>query len=169
MAALTGLMALAGAGQAASSISGGYAQSQAMSSQGAYQKQTEDTNARLSMMNADDALKRGEVAAGNVERQGRQVVGSERAGLAAQGIDVNSGSAAQVQASSAAVTALDAQTTRNNAWREAWGYKEQAQEATSRGKFAQAAAESGAKNTILTAGMNAATAGIKTGYAIARG
>jgi hypothetical protein len=97
-------------------------QASAASAQGQYAKAVDYENARLSDLEAKDATDRGQLDA---QRQGlatRQAVGSSRAALAAQGVDVSSGSAADVQASESASGALDELTIRNNAAREAWGY-----------------------------------------------
>jgi hypothetical protein len=106
-------------------VMGAQRQASAASAQGQYAKAVDYENARLSDLEAKDATDRGQLEA---QRQGlatRQAIGSSRAALAAQGVDVSSGSAADVQASESAVGALDELTIRNNAAREAWGYKVQ--------------------------------------------
>lgn len=81
----------------------------------------------LADLQSKDAIARGDFEAGQREQAGRRTIASERAGFAAGGIDASSGSAADVQASEAGISELDAQMIRNNAAREAWGYKAQAQ------------------------------------------
>jgi hypothetical protein len=83
-------------------------------------------NARIAEMAASDALQRGEQEAGRVQMAGEAVEGQQRAGYGAMGVDVNSGSAARTQADTAALTAMDMETVRNNAQREAWGLEVQA-------------------------------------------
>jgi hypothetical protein len=51
------------------------------------------------------------------------MVGTQRAGQAAGGVDVGYGSTVDVQADAKYLGELDAQTIRQNAQREAWGYK----------------------------------------------
>lgn len=96
-------------------------------------KKAADANARAGRRNAglaedaaSDALQRGEQDAAKVQRDGDAVVAQERVGFAAQGVDIASGSAAQVMMDTAGITAEDVQTVRNNAQREAWGLKTQA-------------------------------------------
>lgn len=160
------LMAASGIGQIGSGIAGAVTQANAMRTQAAYQQQVGDTNARLSEMSASDAISRGDKSATLVQKQGQQTIGSQRAGLAAQGIDVNSGSASDVQSSTAAMAAQDALTVKNNAWREAWGYKVQANQATLGGQFAKIGGDAAANSTLLTGGMNAIGTAFKTGYSI---
>lgn len=126
-----------------------------MRAQGKYQSTVAESNARLADIQSQDAIDRGNQAANKNTDKTRQLIGSQRASLAAQGIDVNSGSAADVQADSASLGALDSATIKNNAYREAWGYKVQSMNDTYAGKFASIAADSNANNTLLTGGMNA--------------
>ena len=87
---------------------------------------TSDFDTKLAAMQAQDAILRGNVAARAREVAGTGEVGSARARMAAQGIDVSSGSAVDVQGQDAYFSELDAQTIRNNAAREAMGYTTQA-------------------------------------------
>src|SRR5690242_19657087 len=75
------------------------------------------------------------------------MIGSQRAGLAANGVDINSGSAVDVQSTTAATGEADALTIRNNAARQAYGqqvqglnYGNQATLDTAQGQWAQSAA-----------------------------
>jgi hypothetical protein len=64
--------------------------------------------------------------------------------MAASGVDINSGSAADVQANTATIGALDEATIRNNAAREAFGYTTQATDYLTRARFARTAASNAA-------------------------
>jgi hypothetical protein len=80
-----------------------------------------DFNTRLAALQANDAIRRGNVSARMAEVETKGIVGKARAGLAAQGVALDSGSALEIQAQDAGMGALDAQMIRNNAAREAWG------------------------------------------------
>ncbi len=80
-----------------------------------------DFNTRLAALQANDAIRRGNVSAQQAMAQTKGVVGRARAGLAASGVQLDSGSAAQIQEQDSTIGALDAQIIRNNAAREAWG------------------------------------------------
>lgn len=98
-------------------------QASASSAAGQYAARVDEQNAKQADAQSADALLRGQAA---VQRRGletRQQIGSTRAAMAAQGVDVSSGSAADVQSSEAAIGKIDETTLRNNAAREAWGYQ----------------------------------------------
>ena len=82
-------------------------------------------NAILAENAASDALQRGEADAARVRMQDGALAGKQRAALGSSGVDVNQGSAARVQEDTAAITAIDVETVRNNAAREAWGLRTQ--------------------------------------------
>lgn len=160
----TGLIAAGGLlVQAVSSSASAYGQSEAQKLQGAYQQKIASNNAELATLQSDDAIRRGEQSATNINTKARVIVGAQRAGFASQGVDVNSGSAADVQADTAAMSAADARTVRINAMREAWGYKVQALDATSRGQMAAFSADNESRNTLLTGGLKTIGYGFKAG------
>lgn len=150
--------------QGVSSFGGAYAQSQALKTQGDFEKQQYDTNVRLAQMQADDAIARGDKSAQLLQRQTKGQIGSERADMAAQGIDIDSGSAAEIQKDTAEMSKIDETTIRNNAWREAWGYKVQANDTAAKGEMAQIGANNAANNTMLTGGMKFLQSGMQVGY-----
>lgn len=141
--------------QGLASIGGAYSQYKALNAQGNYQKNQYDFNSKVAEMQAEDALQRGEQAVAISRKQIGATVGSQRTASAAQGVDVNSGSAVETQADTKYVGAMNAIMIRNNAWREAWGYKNQALGATFAGEFAKMSASNQAANTLLTGGLNA--------------
>jgi hypothetical protein len=129
----------------------------ASSAAGQYQKTISNENARLAMGNAKDATQRGQLEEQRSRLETRQQIGSTRAGLAAQGVDVGSGSSADVQASEAGIGELDALTIRNNAAREAYGYQVEAAQDTREGRLAQFSGDAAASgyraqgvSTLLT-------------------
>lgn len=71
---------------------------------------------------AADAQARGGVAAGRAREAGSALVAEQAAGYADSGIDPTKGTAAQVQANTQMRAELDAQTLKNNAAAEAWGF-----------------------------------------------
>ncbi len=133
-----------------------YQQASAYESEGNYQKSIANINARFSKLNAQDAIKRGGKEAEQLKKQAKQLIGTQRVNLAAQGIDVESGSALDVQTDTAELAEIDAMTIRNNAWKEAWGYRVQAMNETFSGKYAQLSAQNKSRNTLLAGGLQAA-------------
>lgn len=122
-----------------------------------YQAKLAEQNAGLASMAAMDATQRGSVEANKARTAGSTILGRQRVGLAASDVDIQSGSALNLQTSTSASAELDAQTVRNNAAREAWGYKVQgaqlmAQAAATRqrGKYAEIATLLGGAGSALS-------------------
>ena len=87
------------------------------------QAQLAEYNAAVAGVQAQDARQRGDLEANRFRERARQVVGEQRVGFAAAGVDVGYGSTVDVQADATFVGELDALTARTNAAREAWGYE----------------------------------------------
>ena len=85
-----------------------------------------DYNADVADVQAKDAIARGQEEEDRYRQGVRTLIGSQRAGFAAQGVDVTQGSAVDVVADTAYLGELDALTIETNAGREAWGYQVQA-------------------------------------------
>ncbi len=151
MAAMTAMIA-AGVGM---SVVSAYQQSEAAKQQGEFQKEQADMNSRLAEMNAEDAVRRGEKAVQQHAQKVKQVVGSQRASMAAQGLDINSGSAMDLQNQALEFGAEDQMTIRNNAWREAWGYKVEAKQSAAQGRLAAMSAGNESSNSLMTGGLRA--------------
>lgn len=115
-------------------------------------KAAAEYNAQIADTQAEDALVRGRDEESRFRQELKGLIGSQRAGFAAQNIDVGSGSAVDVQADAAYLGELDALTIRSNAAREAWGYKVQAQGQRTAGSEASRAAKFGAASTLLGTG-----------------
>lgn len=150
--------------QAGISLSGAYLQSQAQKEQGKYEQQVAESNARMAEENAKDAVLRGRTEAGQVLRRGRSIKGAQRAALAGQGVDVGTGTPADLQTETDSMGTLDAMTVQNNAWREAWGYKAEASNERIKGRFARFASKTEARNTLLTGGLQAANSLVEGAY-----
>jgi len=132
--------------------------------QGQYQSEMADYNSQVSQNNAivqsrlaEDAVKRGE----REELQHRLKVakqkGDQKAAFAANGVDVSSGSPLVVAEDTDALGELDALTIRNNAEREAYGYRvnannynNQAELDSLQGDLYKSAGTSNAFGTLLT-------------------
>lgn len=118
--------ALALAGTAlttAGTVAGGIAQGQTA----AYNSAVARNNAVAAENNAIYSLKAGEVATQEEGLKASEQLGQVKTGLAANNIDVNSGSAAKGIQGARQVGALDQYTTMGNAALKAYGYRTQAQ------------------------------------------
>lgn len=93
----------------------------------AYQAQVAVNNQTVAEANAKNAIAVGDTRADAKQEQTAQMLGAERAGLAASGVELDSGSALRLQEDTSRLGAIDTGTIRNNAAREAYTYRVQAQ------------------------------------------
>lgn len=96
-----------------------------------------DYNAAVAALQAEDAIARGKEDEERFRTKVRGAVGAQRVGFAASNIDVNFGSAVDVQADAAVLGELDALTIRSNAAREAWGFTVQGENFRREGQIAR--------------------------------
>lgn len=99
---------------------------------------------------AVDALARGDEAASRSAAATRGVTGGQRAAYGASGVDINSGSAADVIANDKQLGALDVLTLKQNAAREAHGFEMQANLARKAGANAARNYNNQAITTLVT-------------------
>lgn len=92
-----------------------------------------DRNAGLIGLEAADVRARAGADVLKVRGAARRLAGDQRAAMAAQGIDLDSGSAADVVENDQRLAEIDVVTIRNNARKEAWGIEVQAQDARYQG------------------------------------
>jgi hypothetical protein len=150
------LLALAGF-QAATQIGSSIMEASAIKSQARWEAGQLERTAQLQEFQAKEAVRLGEKDAQSKAMQVRKLMGRQRAVAAAQGIEVSDGSALDIQAETAGLGALDIVTIRNNAWKQAWGYRVNAADMQSQARFTRVAGKYNARSTLLTGGMNAAT------------
>lgn len=143
--------------QAVNSLGGAYVQSKAMRAQGRYEQDAANTNAQSLDYQAEDTVKAGEAAASRKQQQVTQVQGSQKAVLAANGVDVNSEGARNALDETAVVGEADIAQIKTNAWREAYGLKSEATNLRTQGAVAANTAKYAARNTMITGGLNAAS------------
>ncbi len=109
------------------SFVGAQQQASAAKAQSEYNAAVARNNAIYAERAAKEAEERGRVKEMQVRQQTANLRGRQRAVLAANGVDVNTGSALDIQSDTAALGELDALTARSNAEREALGYRQQGQ------------------------------------------
>lgn len=117
-------IALQGAGVASSTI-GSYFSAKTQKSNLYAQAAIADTNSRIAELGAQSALFQGEQEVGKLTMSAGRLKSSQRAAMAANGIDLGEGNAAEVQATTEIMKETDANTLTANAVRNAWGYRTQ--------------------------------------------
>lgn len=139
---------------------------EAQAAQQNYQAQVAENNKVIAEQNARVSAAAGEQQALNKSMETRAKVGGMIAAQAASGVDVNSGSALDVQTSEKQIGALDALTIRSNAAREAYGFMQQGQNFQAEADLNRMGAASNiqAGKNAKQAGSMAATASILGGF-----
>lgn len=112
-------------------------------------------NSIMATAQAIDAERSGAKQVSDFQMQKAGVIGAQRVGYAAQNIDISSGSALATYEDTAQMLERDVQTMRLNTAREAWGYRQQAQNMIRGGSYqAQRFGDQG--NASLISGISGA-------------
>lgn len=114
------------AGGAISGAIGGFYSSKMTKNQLAFEADISRINARLAELGARSAFEKGQQEVASLTLQAGQLKSRQRAAMAANGIDLGEGSAAEIQASTEIMKEIDKNTLEANAVRSAWGYRVEA-------------------------------------------
>lgn len=130
---------------------------------GQEQKKVFEANAAEAERAAVDARIRGASGVGDIRAQGSKVIGEQRAAAAGAGVDVGSGSVLDVISQTRVMSELDVARLKNNALREAYGYKVQANNLYEQGNLAAKGGILGVGSSILTGVSGAVNTGYQSG------
>lgn len=139
----------------------GLSQQNAMKVQASFEKERAKTNAMLIDMQRRDVLEQGDSQADEYEKEVAQMIGAQTTSFAAQGIDVNTGTAAAIRNQTRETGDQDITSIKNNAWKQAWGLEVEAEATRERGKMASEATLVQGKQRVISAGINAVNTGLK--------
>lgn len=121
--------------------------------QGQVAKQMANYNATMAEYAAQDSQRRGEEEAAAIQRKAAGLKGTQRGIMAARGIDLGTGTAAELQDQTDFFGEMDAATARGNAAREAWSMRARGEQERFSGRMAARNANMQAFSTLLgTAG-----------------
>lgn len=137
---------------------GTYDQTSAQKSTLATQAAIARRNAEVSQQQANIALENGRVTEQAARLRTSQMAGTQRASLAANGVDLGEGSANDVLTTTAFMGERDALTIRDNATRQAWAYQVQASNNLTEAGLMQSASNN-INPGLSTAGSLLSTAG----------
>ena len=118
------------------SASGAYNEAKANRQSLEYQAAVDRNNAQLMDWEAQDATARGEKSVQKHQLDTAALKGTQRATIASRGIDLSEGTPARILTDTDFLGALDNETIRSNAGREAWGYRAQGQNYNDRARSA---------------------------------
>ena len=151
-AAVTSLAAtLAGTGM---SVYGNVQSGRQAGAAAAYNAKLARREANLAEMRAQDAQRRGGLEEDRFRRQQSLLQGEQVSGLAAAGVELDSGAPLQILADTAEATELDARTIRYNAQLEAWGLRNQGEGHAAQARLALAEGRNARNSAYLSAGSS---------------
>lgn len=129
---------------------GGLVSAKASMDQGKVAQQVARNNATMSEYAAQDAQRRGEEDAIAIQRRGAAIKANQRVSLAASGLDLTYGTAADLQDQTDFFAQSDAATARTNAAREAWSLRARGQQALAEGDAAARNSRMQAAGSLLS-------------------
>lgn len=127
------------AGMASSAI-GSFYSAKSQKSSLKFQAAMAEINAQLAESSAQQAMYRGEREVGALTLKAGMLKGRQRVALAANGVDLGTGSAAEIQASTEVMKEIDSNTIKSNAVMEAWGHRTQSVNARNESLMARSTA-----------------------------
>jgi hypothetical protein len=144
---------------AGTSLLEGFGQYSAGQAQASYTRSVYQTNAELANMQAAEVMRKGDLEAIRYGQKVQSLLGSQRARMAAAGIDISAAgtTAAELQKETLTFGYQDMQQIKNNAFREALGLKTQGKLAQIQGEFQAKQAQLQANMSLISGGLQAAT------------
>jgi hypothetical protein len=139
--------------QALGTVAGGFLESESIRRQAEAKRLDYAQNMMLAKLQEQDARRRGQRLAGIKGGQVAQAVGAVRAGFAAQGVSVSTGTAAAIAAQTLTFGMEDVMQIQNNAWREVFGYKMERDAYRIKTKYARLAESQAQRATLITSGL----------------
>lgn len=132
----------------------GHEQAQGQKDMAEYQANVAEKNAETDEFRAQQAATIGSIQEEQQRAKVRQMAGTQRANLAANGIDLGSGTAEDMVSETYTMGEADALTVRFNAMNEAWGYRTQAVNSRNDARMARFGGKQSSRNTYLTTAAN---------------
>lgn len=158
-------------GQTAMSVFGGISQGQSQKAMAEYNATISRNNAMVAEENVREAQRAGAMQEQQQRVKMATLLGEQRTGFGASGIDVNTGTAKKVQTSSASLGYQDLLTIRENTKAKRKQLRQQAVDFTNqanlelmRGSSAQSASNMGAMSSFLDGASSFYNTGEKTGW-----
>jgi len=133
---------------------GALAQAEAITAKGKFEEAQLIQGAQELELASEDVIERGTTAATQTLESAKQVQGTQRAQLAASGVDISVGSASDVLAETVQFGIEDARVVKTNAFREAFGLKRQAVNVRGQAAQSRVARKFKAKTTLISGGLS---------------
>lgn len=142
-------MCNAGAVQLGIAIAGAATSAQGQYQQAKVSARVAENNAIIANRQAEEAERVGEENAQAIRRRASQLTGQQRAAFSARGIDISEGTPADIIDQTDFFGQADAITARNNARKQAWGYRAQGANFAGQGAAATSSGYLSATGSLL--------------------
>lgn len=169
MSEADGILSAAYGTRAISSVASGYAQGSSYLTQSKYEANALRLNARLLDKEKQDLESQAAFDANRALYTGKRLSDEQYMEYAAMGVDPNSGSAARVRASSEYMSAVDALTIKNNAYKQAFGYQVQKDNYLTQAKFVRMAGRNLANASFIGGAASGISDALMASYFITPG
>lgn len=127
------------------------------------QAEISEQNRQMAQLSAESAMRQGEAAVAQLTYRAGQIKAKQRTAFASSGVVLGEGSTAEATASTDIMKEMDKKTAEMNALSAAWGFKQQALQASAQGGiysgmagYAKSAKQSEGFSSLLDGGMTAA-------------
>ena len=131
---------------------GAMQQGKAAQAQANYQAGISANNAKIAEYQATDAETRGQQDEARHRQQVQRFLGTQKASIAGSGFELGDETSQSILGDTAAMGELDALTIRNNAQREAWGFRVQGSNATAEAGLQRMAGKQARTSSFWNAG-----------------
>ena len=148
---LTTIASVVGTGM---SVIGSLQQGQAAKAQANYQAQVSRNNAKIAEWQAQDAEQRGLEQEREHRRNVQRLMGSQQAAIGGSGFEIGDITSQDLLSDTAMMGEADAWTIKNNAAREAWGYRVQGSNFSTEAEMNKVAGKRAARAGIMQAGTD---------------
>jgi len=118
--------------------------------QAAYEGEVAGYNAKVQDQEAQQATEMGNIAEMEQRQKTQRIIAAQKAAMGSSGIDIGSGSFGKLLDDSYMLGEQDARTIRDNAAKQAWGYRIGAQNTLMQGDMARRAGSANAAGSLLT-------------------
>jgi hypothetical protein len=143
---------------------GGYQEGKAQQQSANYSARVDQNNATLKDYQAEQTAKIGSIEEERHLAKVRQMIGSQRATLAANGVDLSEGTPVDLVTETAGLGEEDALNIRYNAMRDAWGLREEAKSLRGSAAYKRVAGSNAKNATFLTTAANTLTGAASLKY-----
>jgi hypothetical protein len=148
--------------QVGAGIGQGLRQAEQIKTQADLENRLTEVNAQTSLFLAEDAVKRGKRDAQLARDEIERIVGTQKAGFAAQNVQTDTGSALAVVEDTRRIGASEVAAIKVNALREAFVHKGEALGLRLEGRLRRISSRAQAKSLIASGGIGGIQTGVKT-------